>query len=425
MRATSRLLLRVGSRLPQEHSCSTLAEQNEALQRELERLRHELDSVKKLSATTGERSVFVGAKGVYTADMKFYDPNTDVTPTVLPVFRLMDDVGRIVPDAAPGAVPNLSREEALAMMATMVRVQEFDKVFLDAQRQGRVPFYLTSRGEEAASVGSAAALNPDDWMLPQYREMGAMFWRGFSFEEVANQLVANGEDTAHGRQLGMHLGSKSKHVVSISSPLGTQCPQAAGIAFAMKMMSRPQVAVTYFGEGCASEGDIPSALNIAAVHGCPTIFFCRNNGYAISTNSGEQYAGDGVAPRGLAFGLPTIRVDGNDILAVLTATREARRIGLRENRPTLIEAMTYRIGAHSTSDDDSKYRQPDAPEEGWDSERAYWEARSPIIRLGRYLAAEGWWNPQMEDHARKEARSEAIASLNDAQQVCPGAPSPP
>ena len=111
------------------------------------------------------------------------------------------------------------------MMVTMMRTQEFDKVFLESQRQGRIPFYLTSRGEEAASVGSAAALHPTDWMLPQYREMGAMFWRGFTFEDVANQLVGNRRDSAHGRQLGMHLGSKDKHVVTISSPLGTQCPQ--------------------------------------------------------------------------------------------------------------------------------------------------------------------------------------------------------
>jgi 2-oxoisovalerate dehydrogenase E1 component alpha subunit len=364
----------------------------------------------------GERSKFVGAKGVYTSQLKFWEPHEDSTPPTLPVFRLMDDVGDLVPGAKE-ICPELTREEALAMMITMVRVQEFDKIFLESQRQGRIPFYLTSRGEEAASVGSAAALHPTDWMLPQYREMGAMFWRGFSFSDVANQLVANGADSAHGRQLGMHLGSRAKHVVSISSPLGTQCPQAAGVAYAMKQMARKQVAIAYFGEGCASEGDIPSALNIAAVHGCPTIFFCRNNGYAISTGVGEQYAGDGVAPRGLAFGMPTIRVDGNDILAVLAATHRARQIGLEEGRPTLIEAMTYRIGAHSTSDDDSKYRNPVAPEAGWDSERAYWEARSPVVRFGRYLHSLGYFNGQMEDAVRSEARRQAITCLNEAHAV--------
>jgi len=118
-------------------------------------------------------------------------------------------------------------------------------------------------------------------MLPQYRELGALFWRGFSFEDVANQLCSNAKDLAHGRQLPLHIGDRSNHVITVKSTLGTQCPHAAGASYAMKHMRRNQVTIAYFGEGCASEGDVPSALNIAAVHKCPTIFFCRNNGYAI------------------------------------------------------------------------------------------------------------------------------------------------
>jgi len=187
------------------------------------------------------------------------------------------------------------------------------------------------------------------------------------------------------------------------------------VAYAFRQSAQEdRVAVAYLGEGSASEGDFPSALNIAAVHGCPTIFFCRNNGYAISTGTKDQYAGDGIAPRGLAYGIPTIRIDGNDTLAVIVATQRARHISLVERRPVLIEAMTYRLGAHSTSDDDSKYRNPHAPEEGWDSERAYWEARSPIVRFGRYLHAKGWWNPQMEDDLRKSSRAHAVSALNTA-----------
>jgi 2-oxoisovalerate dehydrogenase E1 component alpha subunit len=128
----------------------------------------------------------------------------------------------------------------------------------------------------------------------------------------------------------------------------------------------------------------------------------------------DQYAGDGIAPRGPAYGLPTIRVDGNDVLAVIVATQKARRIALEEGLPTLIEAMTYRMGAHSTSDDDSKYRNPQSPEVGWDSERAYWEARSPIIRFGRFMHSRGWWSPQMEDDIRKASRASAVKALNSA-----------
>lgn len=388
-----------------------LAEENQMLREELARLRAQMPLAPP--EPSAEVSKFAGATSVYTPELKFYYPHVDHAPPQMPCFRLMDDTGRVVA-GGEAHVPELPREFALALMATMVRVSEFDKIYLDAQRQGRISFYLTSRGEEAASVASAAALMPHDWLLPQYRELGAFFWRGWSFEEVADQLCANQNDPAHGRQLPLHMGSKERHILYIKSTLGTQCPQAAGVAYGMRVAKQDRVSVSYFGEGCASEGDIPSALNIAAVHGCPTIFFCRNNGYAISTSTRDQYASDGIAPRGPAFGLPTIRIDGNDVLAVLTATQRAREIALKEGKAVLIEAMTYRIGAHSTSDDDSKYRNPHAPEAGWSSERAYWEARSPIIRFGRYLHSKGWWNTQMEDEIRTKARRDAIAALNRA-----------
>jgi 2-oxoisovalerate dehydrogenase E1 component alpha subunit len=333
----------------------------------------------------------------------------------VPVFRILDDIGRVVPGVAEEVIPDLGREGSLAIMATMIRVQEFDKIFNDAQRQGRISFYMTSRGEEACSTASTAAIAATDWILPQYREMGSFFWRGLTYDEVANQLCGNEHDRAHGRQLPIHTGSVDKHVVYVKSTLGTHCPHAAGAAYAMKLRGGEGATLCYFGEGCASEGDVPSALNIAAVHGCPTIFFCRNNGYAISTRTDDQYVSDGIAPRGPAYGLPTIRVDGNDVLATFAATQRAREIAVEQNKPVLIEAMTYRIGAHSTSDDDSKYRHPTAPEEGWDSERAYWEARSPIIRFGRYLHEKGIFSPFMEEEIRREARRQAIETLNRAQ----------
>ena len=177
------------------------------------------------------------------------------------------------------------------------------------------------------------------------------------------------------------------------------------------------MAITYFGEGCASEGDIPSALNIASVHGCPTIFFCRNNGYAISTHTDDQYRSDGVAPRGIAYGMPSVRIDGNDILAVYVATQEARRLGVEESKPTMIEGMSYRVNSHSTSDDDSKYRRSESPVAGYDDERSYWEARSPISRFGKYLERKGWWTAEHEEGLRKEARAHAIKSLNDAEEL--------
>lgn len=366
----------------------------------------------------------------------FWDPEAaELPPSPMPCFRLIDDAGALVP-GAEAALPMLDQPTCRAMMAAMIRVSEFDKVFNEAQRQGRISFYLTSRGEEACSIGSAAALAPTDWLLPQYRELGAALWRGMTFDDIANQATANSLDPARGRQLPLHFGSLEKRIVYVKSTLGTQLPHAAGIGYAMKRSGGKQVALTYFGEGCASEGDVPSAFNIAAVHGCPTIFFCRNNGYAISTNAKEQYVSDGVAPRGHAYGMPAIRVDGNDILAVYAATAAARAIALGEPpqgalrrdgatdrnpperaRPVIIEAMTYRVGAHSTSDDDSKYRTQESPDAGWDSERSYWEARSPIVRFGRFLHAKGWFSVSDEEELRRKSRREAIDALNRAEAV--------
>ena len=364
----------------------------------------------------------------------------------MPTFRLIDDDGVPIEGAV---LPEIDKETCVAMQETMVRVNEFDRVFYDAQRQGRLSFYFTNRGEEAQAVGSAAALKPEDWVWPQYRELGVIFWRGYTMEECANRACAhalctplllspphtltshlslslslsaecchNELDATKGRQLPMHIGSPSLHCMYVKSNLGQQVPAANGAAYAMKLMKKKRCAITYFGEGCASEGDIPSALNIAAVHGCPTIFFCRNNGYAISTHTDDQYKSDGIAPRGVAFGMPSIRVDGNDIFAVYAATQEARRLGIEENKPTMIEGMSYRINSHSTSDDDSKYRRSESPQLGAAvDERAYWEERSPINRFGKYLINLGWWDMAHEEQLRKHERQHAIKALNDAEAL--------
>jgi len=377
------------------------------------------DALRRFSSTPAAAGAavghFVGApRSEFTSDLKFFHPMVDTLPPIMPSFRLMDDEG--VP--LPGAVlPDIDEQTCVKMMETMVMVNEFDRVFYDAQRQGRLSFYFTNRGEEAQAVGSAAALEPEDWVWPQYRELGAIFYRGYTFEECANQCTHNSLDATKGRQLPMHIGSPEKHCMYVKSNLGQQVPAANGAAYAMKLMKRERCAITYFGEGCASEGDIPSALNIAAVHGCPTIFFCRNNGYAISTHTDDQYKSDGIAPRGIAFGMPSIRVDGNDILAVYAATKEARRLGIEENKPTMIEGMSYRINSHSTSDDDSKYRRSEPPVPGFADERAYWEARSPIIRFGRYLENKGWWSQEYETELRTASRKRAIKALNDAEQL--------
>ncbi|ELU44706.1 branched-chain alpha-keto acid dehydrogenase E1-alpha subunit [Rhizoctonia solani AG-1 IA] len=218
---------------------------------------------------------------------------------------------------------------------------------------------MTSYGEEASVVGSAAALADTDEVLGQYREMGVLLWRNFGIDRVMAQCFGNEHDkSTKGRQMPVHFSSPDHHFHTISSPLATQIPQAAGVAYDPARRGK-DVSVCYFGDGAASEGDFHAGLGMASVLGGPSIFICRNNGFAISTPTTEQYAGDGIASRGPGYGMDTIRVDGNDVLAVLGAVREARRRALSGSdggRAVLVECMSYRVGHHSTSDDSFAYR---------------------------------------------------------------------
>jgi 2-oxoisovalerate dehydrogenase E1 component alpha subunit len=203
---------------------------------------------------------------------------------------------------------------------------------------------------------------------------------------------------------------------TISSPLATQIPQAAGAAYALKMQrltdpnTPPRIVACYFGEGAASEGDFHAALNIAATRSCPVIFICRNNGYAISTPTLEQYRGDGIASRGTGYGIDTIRVDGNDIWAVRQATLKARELALKDGgRPVLIEAMSYRISHHSTSDDSFAYRARVEVED--------WKRRdNPITRLRKYLEKKGIWDEEKEKEARGRLRKAVLKAFAEAEK---------
>jgi 2-oxoisovalerate dehydrogenase E1 component alpha subunit len=241
-----------------------------------------------------------------------------------------------------------------------------DMILQNAQRQGRISFYMTCRGEEAIHIGSASALDPRDVILAQYREAGLLMWRGFTLQQFTNQCFSNDLDLGKGRQMPVHYGSRALNYHTISSPLGTQLPQAVGVAYHLKLQQlqqqqpkqqqQQQVAACFFGDGCASTTDFHSACNFAATLRVPLLFICRNNGYAISTPVTEQYAGDGIVSRAPGYGMAGIRVDGNDIFAVHEAVRAAREHALARGAPVLLEMMTYRQGHHSTSDDSTRYR---------------------------------------------------------------------
>ena len=245
---------------------------------------------------------------------------------------------------------------------------------------------MTGFGEEASVISSTASLKDNDLVFPQYREQGCFLWRGFTLKQMAHQLAGTHLDGTKGRQMPVHYGSDELNIVQVSSPLGTQIPNASGAGYHYRIKDQDRIAVTYFGEGTSSEGDFHPALNFAAVLRCQTLFICRNNGYAISTPIDDQYAGDGVASRGVGYGMPTIRVDGNDALAVGIATQEARKMIIETKRPVLMENMSYRGGDHSSSDASDRYRT--------DQEMVKWQdylnsIGNPINRLGVFLQDRG------------------------------------
>lgn len=308
---------------------------------------------------------------------------------------------------------NIPDGELVKGYATMLVTRLVDERMITIQRQGVISFAMSSYGEEACAVASAAALEQQDWMYPQYRESGIMFWRGFSIQQYVHQMFGDIYDLGLGRQMPNHFGSRSLNVVTVSSPIGTKIPHAAGAAYAMKIQGEKAVAICYFGEGATSEGDFHAGLNFAAVRKAPAIFFCRNNGYAISTPCIRQFACDGIASKGEGYGILTLRVDGNDFFAVHEAVSKAKGHCLEGKGPVLIEAMTYRLGAHSTSDDPSLYRS--------DEEVKKWEKKCPILRLGKYLRDKGLWSDEKEAELIAKTTEEITAAINTAKS----SPRPP
>ena len=324
----------------------------------------------------------------------------------IPMLQVLQTDGTLHPQAE---LPQITQQDSLKILETMQYIRVLDERMVAAQRQGRISFYLACTGEEASTVASAAALEPQDMIMSQYREQGALAYRGFSSKEFMDQMFSNQNELNKGRQMPIHYGSKALNFMTISSPLGTQIPQASGYAYGQKMAGLEAVTICYFGEGAASEGDFHAGLNMAAVLDCPAIFFCRNNGYAISTPSEEQFAGDGIASRGIGYGVRTIRVDGNDVLAVYTATQEARKIALKLNCPVLIEAMTYRLAAHSTSDDPTGYRSKDEEER--------WRLKDPVLRFKAWMQSKGWLDEKQNLAFIEQSRKEVLQALKLAEQV--------
>lgn len=291
----------------------------------------------------------------------------------------------------------------------MVLTRVVDERMITLQRQGIISFAISSLGEEACAVAGAAALDQQDWMYPQYREAGVMFWRGMTPLQYINQMFGNSEDPTFGRQMPNHFGARDLNVVTVSSPIGTKIPHAAGCAYAMKVQKEPHVVICYFGEGAASEGDFHAGLNFAAVRKAPVIYFCRNNGYAISTPCSKQFAGEDIACRGKGYGISSFKVDGNDFFATYDVVAKAKEQCLKGNGPVLIEAVTYRLGAHSTSDDPSLYRS--------EEEVNHWREKCPLLRLRRYLEKQQQWSEEQEEKLLQEINESVSQAIAQAKKI--------
>lgn len=328
-------------------------------------------------------------------------------------FSLLDFDGNLRSGADPSLIPDIPDADCLRLYREFLKLRLVDDRYLKLQRQGRLGFYMQSTGEEASQLGVAYALRPSDWVYPSYREPGIAFFRGYSIHEFTNQLFGNAEDPIKGRQMPVHHSFRAGNFVSISSPVGTQIPQAVGTARAAQILKHDTVVAVFFGEGTSSPGDFHVGMNFAGVWKAPVIFVCRNNGWAISTPASIQTAAPSIAHKALGYGFPGLLVDGNDLLAMISATKTAVQRARAGLGPTLIEAYTYRRAAHSSSDDPSVYRK------GKDDEIKQWEQRDPVLRFGRYLERRGILSPSLETSYRDEITQEINAALAKVDSVGP------
>jgi pyruvate dehydrogenase E1 component alpha subunit len=309
----------------------------------------------------------------------------------------------------PSYKGNIPDEILIKGYQAMCLTRHIDERMITLQRQGIISFALSTRGEEACAVASAAALSMDDWIQYQYREAGVVFWRDIPIQQYIDQMFGNANDILHGRQMPNFTGSRAINVVTGSAPIGSKIAHAAGNAYAMKFLKEKAVTICYFGEGATSEGDFHAGLTFAAVKKVPAIFFCRNNGYAISTPASKQFATEGVAPQGIGHGIQTFRVDGNDFLAIYETVALAKEICLKGDGPVLIEAMTYRMGAHTTSDDPTRYRTSE--------DIQLWDKKCPVLRLRTYLESKKLWDLEKEQSMQQKIKADIDAAIEVAKNT--------
>jgi pyruvate dehydrogenase E1 component alpha subunit len=312
-----------------------------------------------------------------------------------PIILLMDENGNLTDENYSSKI---TKELTETFYKNMLRIRTFDKKAISLQRQGRIGTYAPFEGQEASQVGSALALNEEDWLFPSYRDHGATMTFGHSLRNIL--LFWNGRNEGC-------VPAEGKKVFPPGIPIATQLPHAVGAAYAEKRKGTKNASIVYFGDGATSEGDFHEGLNYASILQAPVVFFNQNNGYAISVPMSKQMKTATIAQKALAYDMPGYRIDGNDIFAVYFLTLEALERARNGEGPTLIEAVTWRYGAHTTADDPTKYRNQKESEE----RRGM---KDPILRLERFMKNNGWFNEEVKSAWLEEISVEidnAIAEM--------------
>ena len=276
--------------------------------------------------------------------------------------------------------PDIPPDDLKRMYRAMLLARRLDERMVRLQRQGRIGTFAPIKGQEAAQIGSVATLTPRDWMVPSFRETAAMLWRGWPIEKMLMFFAGHLEGGSP---------APGQRDLPITIPVSTQLPHAVDIAYAAQYKDDDAVVMAYFGDGATSEGDFHEAANFAGVWHVPIVFVCQNNQWAISVPLKKQTHSRTIAQKALAYGFPGVQVDGNDLLAVYAATRDAVARARAGEGPTLIECVTYRLGVHTTADDPTKYRS--------DDEVKAWEKKDPLTRLVPYLERKGLLTPGLDD----------------------------
>lgn len=324
-------------------------------------------------------------------------PIKPVLKTQIDHVSILDEHGNFDAKLGKGLIPD---EDAVRLYEHMVVCRHLDEVAFKLQRSGRMGTYPQNMGQEATSTGAAYALNNDDWLVTAYRENPGLFWRGLPMEYILWHWMGD----ERGNQIPEGL-----YVTPISIPIGTQMLHATGLAWAAKYRREDRIACTFFGDGATSEGDFHEAANFAANLNLPVIFFCQNNGWAISVPTCVQCSAPTIAQRGLAYGMDCVQCDGNDIFAVVKVMKDAIKRAREDKRPSFIEALTYRLGDHTTADDARRYRDAE--------ELDQWKLRDPITRLGEYLKKKKLWNSSKEEALQARAKAEVTGVVKRAEGI--------